>query len=283
MARPEYKVDARGRPYEDRVEKDGTVHRHYHRRHRPRPATRSSSDADSDSEKSLTLSPPRERRRRHLDPVPGAEYGEAPIRPHLGRRRATSLMPEVEPEARRRRRDRTPSPTRARSQSQGPTNKSVAFAPLSPQSSMALALVKSRKESPERDISPEREAVIDHELEERRRRHSPSETSESGTEVEEVPRRFDARGRPIYDEEDSDYDRGRRREHRHRGRKRTSGGAVEGQPGRGKGDEVVEIIQKVVGVLEGNGDWRDLLKGVVEAASGGAVGGKEEGRKRRRH
>ena len=146
---------------------------------------------------------------------------------------------------------------------------------------MALALVKSRKGSPE--VSPEREAIIDHLLERDRRRHSPSDTEESETDVEEVPRRFDARGRPIYDDEDSDYDRGRRREHRHRGRKRTSGGAVEGEPGAGKGDEVVEIIQKVVGVLEGKGDWKDLLKGVVEAASGGAVGGKEDGRKRRRH
>lgn len=193
-------------------------------------------------------------------------------------------MPEVEPEARRRRREgerKEDGVEAGRSQSQGPENKSVTFAPLSPQSSMALALVRSRKGSPERELSPEREAVIDHELEQRRRRHSPSETSES-EDVEEVPRKFDSRGRPVYDD-DEEHDRGRRHEHRHRGRKRTSGGAVEGEAGSGKGDEVVEIIQKVVGVLEGKGDWRDLLKGVVEAASGGAVGGKEDGRKRRRH
>ena len=232
----------------------------------------------------MSLSPPRDRRRRHLSPshvAAEAEYGTgpAPTRPSVGRRRATSLMPEVESGSRQRRRPISPSPDRARSQSVGPLNKSVTFAPLSPQSSMALALVKSRKGSPE--VSPEREAQIDHNLEKRRRRHSPS-GSETGSDVEEVPRRFDDRGRPIYDDEDSDYDRGRRREHRHRGRKRTSGGAVEGEKGSGGGDEVVEIIQKVVGVLEGKGDWKDLLKGVVEAASGGAVGEKEDGRKRRR-
>ena len=277
---PVYPVDDRGRPYEDRVEPDGTIHRHYHRRPPARPRTPTTPFISTDSDDEPSLSPPGDRRRRHLDPDKGAEYGSAPFRPHRDRRRATSLMPEAESGSRQRRRPISPSLDRARSQSVGPTNKSVTFAPLSPQSSMALALVKSHKGSPE--VSPEREAGIDHDLENRRRRHSPS-GSETGSDVEEVPRRFDDRGRPIYNDEDSDYDRGRRREYRHRGRKRTSGGALKGERGSGGGDEVVEIIQKVVGVLEGKGDWKDFLKGVVEAASGGAVGGKEDGRKRRRH
>lgn len=284
---PIYPIDDRGRPYEDRVEPDGTIHRHYHRRPRPRPRTPTTPSSSSASDDELNLSPPRDRRHRHLShsrarAAAEAEYGDGPLptRPHMGRRRATSLMPELESGSRQRCRPISPSPDRARSQSVGPTNKSVTFAPLSPQSSMALALVKSRKGSP--DVSPEREAIIDHDLEQRRRLHNPS-GSETGSDVEEVPRRFDDRGRPIYEDEDSDYDRGRRRQHRHRGRKRTSGGAVEGEKGSGGGDEVVEIIQKVVGVLEGKGDWKHLLKGVVEAASGGAVGGKEDGRKRRRH
>lgn len=205
----------------------------------------------------------------HEPPIPRYRHE----RPRMSERRATSLAPEMNSTAHRRRhRSHSDSPSRSggrrraqSARSEGPTNKSVTFAPLSPKSSQALALAQSKRDSPE--VSPDREVGRD------RERGDGSTDSDSGT-IEEVPRRFDERGRPIYDSDYDDDDGDRR------GRKRGGGGGLSNRDGGGEaGDEMSGLVQKAIGVVEGKGDWKDLLKGVVEAASGSAGGD----RKRRRH
>lgn len=134
-----------------------------------------------------------------------------------------------------------------------------------------------------------------------------SSSSDSEEEVEELPRRFDDRGRPIrdetgrvkgvgviyptsYSEPESDYERNRGRGRKRRstalrpefrgeehdyddrhGRDRRAGRGGRGDGGGGRtgpgGEEVLEMVRTVVGKFQ-TGGWKGLVEGVVEAVGG---------------
>jgi hypothetical protein len=155
-----------------------------------------------------------------------------------------------------------------------PNNRSVTFAPLSPTSSRRLSRIKSKgvtqaySDSTSSTDQPRLRRRNSEPLSNRpntpsvhRRRHrrpslSPSPSSSSAEDIEVLPDRFDAYGRPI----ESTY--------RSRSRSRSRG------PGNRHGDDdfpsgQTEMVERFVrdfsNVVDGRGSWKDLLRPLFES------------------
>jgi hypothetical protein len=249
----------------------------------------------------------------------------------------------ISDERRRTRRSRprqSPSPSRSDSTSldspPGP-HKSVVFIPLSPQSSKTLARhhqqqEEHRADDTERDVSStsESESATDERQVTQRppthRRHSSDPSSDrpalqrhrrarswdsdSGSDdVEILPDRFDAQGRPVNERgrpvlRDQWTSRSGTFGFRPRGGpSRTGTGDWDVRGGWGVGGTDPEVVERIVtdvqGVLSGHGGWASLLRDVVGGLQGqiqasgsgqeqqriehGEEGGSRRRRRRRRH